>query len=108
MDVKTAVLLCCAAAAAFPAVARETLTLVRDGAAEATIVIGAKPTKAARFAAAEFRHVVKLMTGAELPVAAEKPSAGVAERNTPSGSATAVSCSPVTTPRITVRSTTPT
>ena len=52
MDVKTAVLLCCAAAAAFPAVARETLTLVRDGAAEATIVIGAKPTKAARFAAA--------------------------------------------------------
>ena len=78
MDVKTAVLLCCAAAAAFPAVARETLTLVRDGAAEATIVIGAKPTKAARFAAAEFRHVVKLMTGAELPVAAEKPSAGVA------------------------------
>ena len=68
-------LLCCAAAAfSLVAAGSETLTLVSDGVPRATIVLGERPTKAARFAAAEFRHVVKLITGAELPVAAEKPA----------------------------------
>lgn len=66
------------AAMSFSVVASERLTLVENGLPKATVVIGEKPTKAARFAAAEFRHVVKLMTGVELPVAAEKPASGTA------------------------------
>ena len=65
-------------ACSFVAAGSETLTLVRDGVPQATVVLGERPTKAARFAAAEFRHVVKLMTGADLPVSAARPADGVA------------------------------
>lgn len=71
--------LCCAAALVpLASVAATPLTLVEDGVPRATIILGEKPTKAARFAAAEFRHVMKLMTGAELPIAAARPADGVA------------------------------
>ena len=60
------------------AIASDSLVLVENGEPRSTIVVGEKPTKAARFAAEEFRHVAKLITGAELPIAAQKPSDGVA------------------------------
>ena len=75
---KSQLLWCAAALLSLAATASESLTLVEDGVPQATVVLGDKPTKAARFAAAEFRHVVRLMTGAELPVAAARPAAGVA------------------------------
>lgn len=49
-----------------------------DGSPRAAIVIGEKPVKAARFAAAELQHVLKLVTGAELPITAERPAEGSA------------------------------
>ena len=45
--------------------------LVRDGRPQATIVLAAKPTPAAEFAAAELRHHVQRITGALLPMAME-------------------------------------
>jgi hypothetical protein len=54
------------------------MTLVENGEPRSTVVLGENPTRAARFAAAEFRHVVKLMTGADIPVSAKRPDSGVA------------------------------
>ena len=58
--------------------AGEKIVLVDDGVPKAAIVLGSRPVKAARFAAAEMQHVVKLITGANLPIVAERPSSGVA------------------------------
>ena len=58
--------------------AGEKIVLVDDGVPNASIVLGSRPVKAARFAAAEMQHVVKLITGATLPIVAERPSSGVA------------------------------
>ena len=45
------------------------MTLVEDGQPRAGIVLdGASPTRAAQFAAFELQHVVRLITGAELPI----------------------------------------
>ncbi|MFW6162761.1 MAG: DUF4838 domain-containing protein [Planctomycetota bacterium] len=44
------------------------LTLVRQGEPAAAIVLAAEPTKVAQLAAYEFRHHVRLITGAELPI----------------------------------------
>lgn len=71
-------LLAAAVAAAIAARAGDRIVLVEDGAPKATVVLGERPTKAARFAAAELRHVIRLMTGAELPVAATRPAEGAA------------------------------
>lgn len=46
------------------------LTLVRDGTPSVTIVLDAKPTKAAQLGAFELQHVVRQITGATLPIAA--------------------------------------
>ena len=47
------------------------LTLVNDGRPAATIVLERRPTKAAQLGAFELQHAVKLITGAELPIAAD-------------------------------------
>ena len=52
--------------------------VAENGEPRAAIVIGEKPVKAARLAAAELQHVVKLITGAELPIVAARPTAGSA------------------------------
>ena len=49
-----------------------------NGSPRAAIVVGEKPVKAARLAAAELQHVVRLVTGAELPIVAARPAAGSA------------------------------
>jgi hypothetical protein len=46
------------------------LTLVRDGVANAEIILGKKPTRAAQLGAFELRHHIELITGAKLPVLA--------------------------------------
>jgi len=46
-------------------------TVVRDGEPVATIVLGANPSRAAEFAAQELQAHVRLITGAELPIAFE-------------------------------------
>ena len=56
------------------AVSADEVAIVRDGAPAASIVVGGKPVKAARFAAAELQHVVELVTGAKLPIVAEAPA----------------------------------
>jgi len=54
------------------------LTLTRSGRPAATIVLAAEPTRAARFAAFELQHHLRLVTGATLPIAAEgEPADGV-------------------------------
>lgn len=58
--------------------AEEALSLVQEGRPYASIVIGEKPTRAARFAAAELQHVLKLVSGATLPVVAARPADGAA------------------------------
>ena len=50
-----------------------TFAIATDGRPSAEIVIGGKPVKTARFAAAELQHVIELVTGAKLPVVA-RPS----------------------------------
>ena len=50
--------------------AADGLTLVRDGIAQAEIVLGAKPTKSAQMAALELQDQIRSMTGAELPIIA--------------------------------------
>ena len=47
------------------------IVLVRNGIPEAEIVLGKKPSRAAQMAAFELVHVIRLITGAELPIAAE-------------------------------------
>ena len=61
---------CCMLVACMPnAVAEDpSLALVRNGEAAATVVVAKDADKAARFAVAELRHFVKLITGAELPL----------------------------------------
>ena len=55
------------------------LTLVKDGAPAATIVLAEKPTQAAQLGAYELQHIVKLSTGATLPIVREpEPPTGVA------------------------------
>lgn len=49
----------------------QAVTLVKDGKAVSRIVIGPKPTRAAQFGALELQHVIKLITGAALPVSAQ-------------------------------------
>ena len=44
------------------------LVLVRDGHPCSVIVTGAKPRKAAQFAACELQHVARLITGATIPI----------------------------------------
>ena len=44
--------------------------LVENGNPKAELVIGAKPTRAAQFAALEMQHCIKLMSGATLPIVA--------------------------------------
>lgn len=50
------------------------LTLVKDGQPAATIVLSARPTRAAQFAAAELQWHVREMTGGELPICRENES----------------------------------
>lgn len=52
--------------------------VAENGAPRAAIVIGEKPAKAARLAAAELQHVIRLVTGAKLPIVATRPSGGSA------------------------------
>ncbi len=52
--------------------------VAEDGAPRAAIVVGERPVKAARLAAEELRHVLKLVTGAELPIVAARPAGGSA------------------------------
>lgn len=47
------------------------LVLVKDGKANAAIILGEKPTKAAQLGAQELRNFVKLISGAELPIRTE-------------------------------------
>lgn len=51
-------------------------TLVRNGEAEAVILLDAKATKSAQLGAFELQHHVKLMTGAQLPILQGKAPAG--------------------------------
>lgn len=51
------------------------LTLVRDGQPAATIVLSARPTRAAQFAAAELQWHLREMTGAQVPVIREPAAA---------------------------------
>ena len=44
------------------------ITIVKNRKPYAEIVTGAKPTRAVQFAAYELQHVVRLMTGATLPI----------------------------------------
>lgn len=65
---------CCAATlvlGASCASCAEDFTLTRDGAPACTIVTAAAPSRSAQFAAAELQHHVKLITGAELPIATD-------------------------------------
>ena len=48
--------------------AESPLELVKDGVPSATIVLSEKPTAGAQLAAYELQHVIRLMTGAELPM----------------------------------------
>ncbi len=59
-------LLCTAASAR-----GERLTLVEDGRAVASIVLAARPTRAAQFAAAELQYHVARMTGATVPIVSD-------------------------------------
>ncbi|MDD5706569.1 MAG: hypothetical protein PHR35_11635, partial [Kiritimatiellae bacterium] len=47
------------------------LTLVKDGAPAAAIVLAAQPTRAAQLAAFELQHHVRLITRATLPIVSE-------------------------------------
>ena len=47
------------------------LVLVKEGKANAAIILGEKPTKAAQLGAQELRNFVKLISGAELPIRTE-------------------------------------
>ena len=47
------------------------IVIVKNRKPQAEIVIGAKPTRAVQFAAYELQHVVRLMTGAQLPIVSE-------------------------------------
>jgi len=67
----TAVLLAPAVALCMAASAEAPFCLARDGQPAATIVVAARPTAAARFAAAELQEHVRKMTGATLPIAAD-------------------------------------
>lgn len=49
----------------------EELCLVKDGVPCSVIVTGKKPTRAAQFASFELQHVIKLITGAEIPIREE-------------------------------------
>jgi len=65
-------------AASAQASARTKLTLVRDGQACATIVLGERPYRAAQFAAYELQWHLEQITGATVPIAAEdEPASGV-------------------------------
>ena len=44
------------------------IIIMENGIPKAEIITGEKPTRAVQFAAYELRHVIKLMTGAELPI----------------------------------------
>ena len=44
------------------------IVIVKNRKPQAEIVIGTKPTRAVQFAAYELQHVVRLMTGAQLPI----------------------------------------
>ena len=57
--------------------AGKTLELVRDGIPDACIVLAEKPTAGAQLAAFEFQHVIRLITGAELPSSGTNPNRGV-------------------------------
>lgn len=50
------------------------LTLVRNGVPEAAIVLDHNPVKSAQLAAYELQHVLKLLTGAEIPIRRSVPS----------------------------------
>ncbi len=52
------------------------VTLVENGVPKASIVIAEKPVKAAQLAAFELQHVVKLITGAVLPIVKDAPAPG--------------------------------
>lgn len=52
----------------FGTLAGTPLTLVRDGKPDATIVLAGRPTRAAQLGALELRHVLKQITGAEIPI----------------------------------------
>ena len=51
-------------------------TLVRNGEAEAVILLDEKATKSAQLGAFELQHHVKLMTGVQLPILTGKAPAG--------------------------------
>lgn len=60
------------------AVSATDYSLVMDGKTEASIVLAEKPTRAAQLGAYELRHVVQLITGAELPILKGKlPASGL-------------------------------
>lgn len=52
--------------------------VAENGEPQAAIVVGEKPVKAAKFAAAELQHVIKMVTGATLPIVATRPEDGCA------------------------------
>ncbi|HNX03916.1 MAG TPA: DUF4838 domain-containing protein [Opitutales bacterium] len=56
--------------------AADRFTLAEDGVPKASIVLGTNAVKAARLAACELRHVVKMIAGAELPVLERPPADG--------------------------------
>ncbi|MDD5705189.1 MAG: hypothetical protein PHR35_04645, partial [Kiritimatiellae bacterium] len=60
-----------AVAGALPGAVADELTLTRDGAPAAAIVLAEKPTKAAQFAAHELQWHVKAISGATLPIQTE-------------------------------------
>jgi len=45
---------------------------------QAAIIIGEKPVRAARFGACELQHVIRLVTGRELPIVSRRPNGGCA------------------------------
>ena len=49
------------------------ITLVRDGSAEAAIVLSSAPTRAAQLAALELQHHLRKITGAAIPILREAP-----------------------------------
>jgi len=51
------------------------VTLVREGKAEAAIVLGEKPSRAAQLAAFEIQHHIRKMTGATVPIVREGAAA---------------------------------
>jgi Domain of unknown function (DUF4838) len=66
LDLPLLLILCAASAA-------EPLTLVRQGRAEASVVLGSSPSEDDRFASAELVNYIRKSTGADLPIGGNAP-----------------------------------